>query len=130
MHAPYHHLAHHRGTRLGVWNVVGLLVGSSVGSKTPASGCSRELWSIGTHWEAEGWRVVEGLGWGTGWCCTHANSAWEDGLVHIAHVANHSVDACCCTLVVFAWASHAGVVVVCVTAMREAVVPVLKPFYR
>jgi hypothetical protein len=38
-----HCVVHHCITKLGVGNVFGLLVGSSVGSKTPASGCSREL---------------------------------------------------------------------------------------
>jgi hypothetical protein len=66
------------------------------------------------------------------WCCTPANGAWEDGLVHVAHVAAHCVCTCCCTLVVFIWAStcYTGVVVVQVAAMREAIVPVLAWFYR
>jgi hypothetical protein len=43
-----------------------------------------------------------------------ANGAWEDGLVHVAHVTAHCVGVCCHTLVLFTWAStcHAGVVVV------------------
>jgi hypothetical protein len=60
-----------------------------------------------------------------------ANGAWEDSLVHIAQVTAHSVDACCRTLVVLTWVStcHAGVVVVDIAAMGEAVVPVLVPLY-
>ncbi len=58
----HHCVVHHCGTRLGVGNVIGLMVGSSVGSKTPAAGRSRELQYVGTHWEAEGGRVVEGWG--------------------------------------------------------------------
>jgi hypothetical protein len=61
-----HHGVHNCSTRLGVGNIVGLLVGSNVGSKTPAAGRSRELWPVGAHWEAEGGCVVEGLGWGMG----------------------------------------------------------------
>jgi hypothetical protein len=68
-----HHGVHHCVTELGVGNVVSLPVGSGVGSKTPASGRSRESRLVGTHWEAEGRCVVEGLEWGTSWCCTPAN---------------------------------------------------------
>jgi hypothetical protein len=63
-----HCVAHHCITRLGGGNVVGLLVGSVMGTKTPASGRSRELWPVGAHGEAEGGCVVEGQGWGMGWC--------------------------------------------------------------
>jgi hypothetical protein len=70
-----HCVVHHCGTGLGVGNVAGLLVGSGVGSKTPAVGHSRELWPVGANWEVEYERVVEGLGWGIGWCCTPANGA-------------------------------------------------------
>ncbi len=116
----------------GGGNVVGLLVGSGAESKTPAAGCSRELWPIGTHWEAEGGRVGEGLGWWTGWCCKPVDSAWKDSFVHATHGVAHCVGACHCMLVVLTWASMccAGVVVVQVAAMCEAVVPVLKMFYR
>jgi hypothetical protein len=48
-------------------DAVGLLVGSSRGSKTPAARRSRELLPLGAHWEAEGGQVVEGWGRGTGW---------------------------------------------------------------
>ncbi len=107
-----------------------MLVGSGMGSKTPAARRSRELWRIGTHREVEDGHVVEGLGWGTGWCCMPANGACEDGLVHVAHLATHCVGRCCCTLVTFTWACtcHGNVVVVNVAAMREAVVPVLELF--
>jgi hypothetical protein len=121
---------HHCITRLGGGNVFGLLLGSGVGTKTPAAGCSRELWPVGAHGEAEGGRVVEGQGWGTGWCWTSVHGAWEDGLVHVAHVAVHYVRACHRTLVVLTWASTccADVVVVDVTAMFKTVVPVLVLF--
>jgi hypothetical protein len=91
-----------------------------------------ESWPVGTHWETEGGHVVERLGWGTGWCCMPANGTWEDSLVHVAHGATHCVSACHRTLVIFTWASTfcAGVVVFHVPAMRDAVVPVLKPFHR
>jgi hypothetical protein len=66
-----------------------------------------------------------------GWCCMPDNSAWEDGLVHVAHVAAHCVGVCCHMLVVFTWASTccAGAVVVHIAAMHEAVVPILETFY-
>jgi hypothetical protein len=38
----HHCVVHHCGTGIGVGNVVGLLVGSGVGSNTPAAGRSRE----------------------------------------------------------------------------------------
>jgi hypothetical protein len=58
-----------------------------------------------------------------------ANGAWEDGLAHVAQVATHCVGACHRTFVVLTWAStcQAGVVVVDVAAMGEAVVPVFIP---
>jgi hypothetical protein len=117
---------------LGWGNVVGLLVSSVMGSRTPAARHSRESWPVGAHWEAEGGHVVERLGWGTGWCCMSANDAWEDSLAHVAHVAVHCVGACRHMLVVFTWASTCctGVVVFNVAAMFETVVPVLPPFYR
>jgi hypothetical protein len=123
-------VVYHSGTGLGVGNVVGLLVGSNVCYKTPAARRSRDLRPAGAHWEIEGVRVVEELGWGTSWCCTPANGAWEDGLVHAAREATHCVGACCCTLVIFTWASTCTgvVVVVHLTAMHEAVVPVLELF--
>jgi hypothetical protein len=62
-----HSLVHHSLARLGGGNDVGLLVGFGTGSKTPAAGCSMELWPFGAQWVAEGGRVVEGSGWGTGW---------------------------------------------------------------
>jgi hypothetical protein len=57
----------------------------------------------------------------------YADGAWEDSLIHVAQVATHSVGACCRTLGVRTWVGTccAGVVVVNVTAMGEAVVPVL-----
>jgi hypothetical protein len=58
---------HHAGPGLGWRNVVGLLVGPGMGSKAPAAGCSRELWPIGAHREAEVGCMVEGQGWGPGW---------------------------------------------------------------
>jgi hypothetical protein len=51
----------------GGGDVVGLLVDSGVGSKTPAAGGSRESWPIGAHCESEGGRVVEGQRRGTNW---------------------------------------------------------------
>jgi hypothetical protein len=110
----HHSVVHHCSTKMGVGNVVGMLAGFGMGSQTPDSGGSRESLPVGAHWEAEGGRVVEGLGWGMGWCCPPADGAWEDGLVHVAHVAAHCVGACCCALVVFTWASTCciGVVVV------------------
>ncbi len=117
--------------RVGRGNIVGLLVGTGVGSKTPTAGCSWESRSIGTHQEVEGGRVVEGLERGVGWCCLLTNGTWEDGLVHAVHAAANSVVECCCALVLFIWASTccAGVVVVHIAAMCTAVVPVLKTFY-
>jgi hypothetical protein len=44
-----HCVVHHWVTRLGGGNVVGLLVGSGMGSKTPVAGRSRESWPIGAH---------------------------------------------------------------------------------
>jgi hypothetical protein len=64
---------HHSLAGLGGGNVVGLLVGSGLGSKTPADGCSRELLPVGAHWEAEIGRVVERRRWGTGWHGTSAD---------------------------------------------------------
>jgi hypothetical protein len=62
-----HSVVHHSIARLGGGGgVVGLWVGSGVGSKTPAAGRNRELWPIGAHWEAEGGCLVEG-GVGGGW---------------------------------------------------------------
>jgi hypothetical protein len=69
-----HCVVHHCGTSLGVGNVVGLLVGSGVGSKTPAAGRSRESWPVSANWEVEYGHVVEELGWGMGWCCTPART--------------------------------------------------------
>jgi hypothetical protein len=65
------------------------------------------------------------------WRQTYAKGAWEDSFVLVAQVAVHSVGACCHTLVVFTWASicSTGVFVVDVTAMGEAVVPVLVSLY-
>jgi hypothetical protein len=48
--------------RGGGGDVVGLLVGSGVGSETPAARRSRELQPMGTHWDAEDGRIAEGLG--------------------------------------------------------------------
>jgi hypothetical protein len=106
-----HSVVHHSLAGLKGGNVVGLLMGSGMGSKTPAARCSRELWPLGAHWEAEGGRVVEGQRQGTGWRGKYADGAWEDSLVHVAQVATHSVGVCCRTLVVLTWAStsHAGV---------------------
>jgi hypothetical protein len=55
-----HSVVHHSLAKFGGGNVVGLLVGSGIGSKTPDVGCSRESWPVGAHWEAEGGHVVEG----------------------------------------------------------------------
>jgi hypothetical protein len=127
-----HCVVHHCVT--GYWgeNVVRFLVGPWVGFKTPAAGHSRESLPNGTQGEAGGGRVVEGQGWGMGFCWTSAHGTWEEGLVHIAHVTAHCVVACCCTLVVFTLAStcHAAVVVVNIAAMCKTVVPVLIPFNR
>ena len=46
----HHSVVHHSIAGLGEGNVVGLLVGSSMGSKTPAARDSRESWPIGAHW--------------------------------------------------------------------------------
>jgi hypothetical protein len=73
--AVRHSVVHHSLARLGGGDVVGFLLGSSVGSKTPAAGCSRELWPVGAHWVAEGGRVVEGQGCGMGWRWTSANGS-------------------------------------------------------
>jgi hypothetical protein len=105
-----HSVVHHILARLGGWNVVGLVEGSGVGSKIPAARCSRESWPVGAHWVAEGRRVVEGRGWGTGWRCTSADNAWENGIVHVAQFSVHCVGACHRTLVVLTWASTCPVV--------------------
>ncbi len=112
--------------------MVGFLVGPGLGSKTPATRSSRELLSIVAHREAEGGCIVEGRGWWAGWRCLASNCAWEDGLVHAAHVAVHGVGASRCTLMVFsrARACCAGVVVVDVTTMCMAVVPIFELFYQ
>jgi hypothetical protein len=44
-----HSVVHHSLAGLGGGDAVGLLVGSGVGSKTPAAKCSRELWPTGAH---------------------------------------------------------------------------------
>jgi hypothetical protein len=97
----HHSVLHHSLAGLGgEGDVVGLLVSSGEWPKTPAARCSRELWTVGAHWEAESGHVVEGQRRGRGWCGTSANGAWADSLVHVAQVATHSVGACCRTLVV------------------------------
>jgi hypothetical protein len=50
-------IVHHSIAGLGGGDDVCLLVGSSMGSKTPAGGHSRESWLIGANWEAEGGRA-------------------------------------------------------------------------
>jgi hypothetical protein len=84
--------------------MVGLLLGPGLGSKTAATGSSRESRSIVAHREAEGWCIVEGRGWWAGLHCLASNCAWEEGLVHAAHVAVHGVGVSCRALMVFAGA--------------------------
>jgi hypothetical protein len=99
-----HSVVHHGIAGLGGGNVVGLLVGSGVGYKTPAAGRSRESLPVGAHWEAEGGRVVEGQGWGTGWRWTSADGAWEDGSCS----CNASCRPLCWCMLLHVGGSHLG----------------------
>ena len=99
-------------------------------SETPAARGSGETWSADAKWHVEGWGVVDGGGgracnWGTA-----AHGAGEYSFVHPFHVAIHCVGSHGGALVLFAGAGAraAGVVVVDITTMRVAVVPVLKTF--
>jgi hypothetical protein len=115
----------------GGGDIVGSLVGSNLGSN-PSYREHRESWSIVAHREAKGGCIVEGRGWWVGPCCLASNGAWEDGLVHAAHVAIHGVGVSCRTLMVFngACARCTGVVVVNVATMCMAVVPIFESFYQ
>jgi hypothetical protein len=62
------------------------------------------------------------------WCSLSAEGTGKDGLVHATHGAAHGVGPCRRALVILSWAGAccAGVVVIHVTAMCAAVVPVVE----
>ena len=68
----------------GGGDIVGPLVRSSVGSKTPTARCHGKTWSGVAKWMEVGRRVVDGRRGGAHWCSLSANGAGKDGLVHAA----------------------------------------------
>ena len=80
-----HCVVHHCSTTLRRGDIVGPLVRSSVGSKTPTAGCHGKMWAIVAKWLDEGGCVVDGRRWRARQSSLSADSAGKDGLVHTMH---------------------------------------------
>ncbi len=93
-----------------------------------AAGSHGETWSDGPIGDAEGWCKIDGTGRWSGHWLFAPNCTREYGLVHIPHVAPHDICMGDSTLVVFAWmGTHCtGVVVIHITAVSMAIMPVLE----
>ena len=64
--------------------IVGPLVRSSVGSKTPTAGCHGKTWSGVAEWMEESGCAVDGRRGEARWCSLLADGTGKDGLVHAA----------------------------------------------
>ena len=80
-----HRVVHHCSTTLRRGDIVGPLVCSSVGSKTPTARCHGKTWAIVAEWLDEGGCVVDGRRGRAPWCGLSADGAGKDGFVHTTH---------------------------------------------
>ncbi len=80
-----HCVVHHCSTTLRRGDIVGPLVCSSVGSKTPTARCHGKTWAIVAEWLDEGGCVVDGRRGRAPWCGLSADGAGKDGFVHTTH---------------------------------------------
>ncbi len=122
------HILNYGCPRLGWGDIVDMHVGCRMRPESPAAGSHGETQSDGPKGGAEGWCKIDGTGRWSGHWWFAPNCTREYGLVHIPHVAPHGICTGGSTPMVFTRAGtrHTGVVVIHITAVSVAIMPVLE----